>query len=316
MVELDEISKVQIRDVWGREPEFSAWLAEEANLAKLGEKIGVSLVADETEADVGDFSADIVAHEDETNKVVIIENQYEKTDHDHLGKILTYAAGKDAKLLVWITEEVRDEHRAAVEWMNNLLPEDMGFFLLKIELIKIGNSKPAPIFTVIESPNNWKKAKMVSTSTIHYPCEGKYSNYWNAFGEYLMNHEEEKKQMGARNARHSKMRSCDYPGLASHIYLSFAIGADKNCIEAMMVMKKDVDPEVYNKFYAHKDEIEADLGTQLAWTEKVGQYGSKALISRPGDYSAMQPTEEDFKWFIEMGIKIRNAFKKVYNTFE
>lgn len=138
MKQLGKLTTVPIRSIWKKEPEFSAWLAEKENISLLGEEIGVEILAEETEAGVGDFSADILAKEDGGERLVIIENQYGNTDHDHLGKLITYAAGRGAKVLVWVVEKPRDEHRAAVQWLNDNTAVDIGVFLVQIEIYAIG----------------------------------------------------------------------------------------------------------------------------------------------------------------------------------
>lgn len=107
---------------------------------------------------MGSFNVDIYAQEAGTGRKVIIENQLEGTDHDHLGKVITYAAGKGAEVVVWVVARARDEHRQAIEWLNQHTDSDFGFFLVEIELWSIGDSLPAPRFNVVEQPNEWTKA--------------------------------------------------------------------------------------------------------------------------------------------------------------
>ena len=108
----------------------------------------------ETEANVGSFNVDILAKDNNTDRRIIIENQLERTDHDHLGKIITYASGYDAETIIWLVKNVRDEHRKAVEWLNNHLDENINIFLIRIEVWRIGDSKAAPKFNIVVSPNN------------------------------------------------------------------------------------------------------------------------------------------------------------------
>ena len=125
-------------------------------MALLGEEVDISLKLTETETNVGNFKTDILAEDDQGRKV-LIENQLEETDHDHLGKIITYAAGKDAKIIIWIVNEVRDERKQAIDWLNEHADEELNFLLIKMELWKIGSTPPAPKFEVISKPNDWTK---------------------------------------------------------------------------------------------------------------------------------------------------------------
>lgn len=155
---LDELKKVELRDVWPHEAlDFTKWLSDEPNLTLLGSAVGIELELIETESSVGSFNVDIYAQEAETGRKVIIENQLEDTNHDHLGKVITYAAGKGAEVVIWVVARARDEHRQAIEWLNQHTDSNFGFFLVEIELWTIGNSLPAPRFNVVEQPNEWTK---------------------------------------------------------------------------------------------------------------------------------------------------------------
>lgn len=145
------LEKQELRDLWKHEAHgFTRWLAE--NLDFISETIGVPLNLVEREASAGPFSADILA-EDDQGHPVIIENQLEQTDHDHLGKLITYMSNFDAKVAIWITKSPRPEHEKAVHWLNETLPADTAFYLLKVEAYKIGNSDPAPLLTIIAGPS-------------------------------------------------------------------------------------------------------------------------------------------------------------------
>ena len=160
MANLGRIERMDdLRAIWPHEArDFSKWLSQEENLALLSEEIGINLVLEELESAAGSFSVDLYAAEEGTGRKVIIENQLEDTNHDHLGKIITYASVKGAEIVIWIVKKARDEHKQAVEWLNQHTDESIGFFLLEIELWKIGGSLPAPKFNVIERPNDWVKA--------------------------------------------------------------------------------------------------------------------------------------------------------------
>ena len=179
---LDKLKKVDLRDVWPHEAlDFTKWLSEEPNLAMLSSAVDIELELIETESSVGSFNGDIYAQEAGTGRKVIIENQLEDTNHDHLGKVITYAAGKGAEVVVWVVARARDEHRQAIEWLNQHTDSDFGFFLVEIELWSIGDSLPAPRFNVVEQPNEWTKAIKLSEGLSE--TERVKLSYWTKYRE-------------------------------------------------------------------------------------------------------------------------------------
>lgn len=149
---------VDLRSVWKHEAiDFTKWLANDENISILGEELGLSLIEIETEKAVGNYRLDIFAIDDESKTNVAIENQLGDTNHDHLGKIITYASGVEAKKIIWIVKNVRDEHTAAINWLNENTNSEISFFLVKIKLFQIDNSNPAPKFEVICKPDDWSK---------------------------------------------------------------------------------------------------------------------------------------------------------------
>jgi hypothetical protein len=155
MTVIGKLKQVPLRDLWAHEDRgFSAWL--EKNLDSLSEALRVSLSDPQRGIKAGDFQVDLVA-DDENGNRVIIENQLEATDHDHLGKVLTYLTNLDAKAAIWITKEPRPEHVRAVQWLNETTPGDIAFFLVRLDAYRIGGSEPAPLFTVIVGPSEESK---------------------------------------------------------------------------------------------------------------------------------------------------------------
>jgi hypothetical protein len=163
---LGRLEKVELRRAWENEAhDFTPWLAQPDNLALLGKAIGRDLEAHAKEQSVGAFKADILCREIATDAWVIIENQLEKTDHSHLGQLLTYAAGLNAVTIIWVAERFTDEHRAALDWLNQHTPEQIAFFGLEVELWRIGDSPLAPKFNVVCKPNDWARNVVTVTDT-------------------------------------------------------------------------------------------------------------------------------------------------------
>lgn len=157
-MQLGRLEGLDVRDVWKNEPrDFTFWLAEAENLGLLGDALGLRLELVAREKSVGPFAADIVAQDPSRNLTIVIENQLEPTDHRHLGQIITYAAGVKANVLVWIAPEFREEHRAAIDWLNQASLAGFDFFAIQIEAYRIGGSLPAPQFNIVSKPNSWSK---------------------------------------------------------------------------------------------------------------------------------------------------------------
>ena len=155
---LGRLEKVDLREYWKREDtHFTPWLAQEENISLLGDTIGMELEVQAQEANVGPFRADILWRNTADNSMVLIENQLERTDHTHLGQLITYAAGLDAVTLVWVVQRFTEEHRAALDWLNRITDDDFHFFGLEIQLWQIGDSVPAPRFNLVAKPNDWSK---------------------------------------------------------------------------------------------------------------------------------------------------------------
>ena len=151
---LGRIEEVDLRQIWQHEAnDFTPWLAEHIDL--LGEALHLDLALVEAEGEVGPFAVDVVA--DSSSGLVVIENQLEQTDHSHLGQLLTYAVGRDARILIWITPRFRDEHRAVLDWLNHWTPEEIEVYGVEARAIRIDDSRPAPEFRAVAFPNTWSR---------------------------------------------------------------------------------------------------------------------------------------------------------------
>ena len=185
--ELGRLTKVPLRDFWeGEASDFTPWLADEKNIGLLGETIGVELEVEAQERNVGPFRADILCKDTVTDSWVLIENQLERTDHSHLGQLLTYAAGLEAVTVVWIAERFTDEHRAALDWLNEITDEGFSFFGLEIELWRIGDSPMAPKFNMVSHPNDWTKTVSRISPTGELTATNQlYLEYWTGLRDLL-----------------------------------------------------------------------------------------------------------------------------------
>ena len=175
-----------LRRAWLDEArQFTPWLAKPDNITLLGRAIGIQLDDVSEEKHVGPFRADILC-KDTSGNDVLIENQLETTDHRHLGQLLTYAAGLKAVTIVWIAKRFTEEHRAALDWLNNNTAKDVNFFGIEIELWKIGDSPLAPKFNIVSKPNDW--SKVVREQALGGSAKDLHFKFWSQFGDYLEGH--------------------------------------------------------------------------------------------------------------------------------
>ena len=293
-----------LREVWGNEAkDFTPWLAE--NIELLNEATGLNLEVLETESPVGSFAVDILAQDANTEQKAIIENQLEDTNHDHLGKLLTYAAGKEAKCLIWIVKNAREEHRAAIEYLNNNTVDGIGLFLIEIQLWSIDGSAPAVKFNVVEQPNDWTKAaKQPSSGSGGEAVQIKYS-YWSDFNDYVT------------AIRPDYLKSFRLHKPSSDHWYSVAIGSSKANLSMLVNTRTNViaielyisnSKEVFDNCFAHKEEIEAVVGAKLDWRRLDGKKSSRVLIERSATVADVEARPDQFDWFIDYLLRMKNAF--------
>ena len=293
-----------LRTIWKHEAhDFSKWLAKEENLALLGKTIGIDIVLTETESSVGNFSVDLFASEEGTGRKIIIENQLEDTNHDHLGKIITYASGKGAEVIVWIVKRARDEHRQAIEWLNQHTDENIGFFLVEIELWKINDSLPAPKFNIVEKPNDWAKTMKVAEGLSQ--LQKLQLDFWQAFNDYAFAKTDFKNAFSQRKASPQHWYSVSIGRSTYHI--SFTVGSQKKRIGAEIYFSGD--KESYRRFMEHSEEIEQELGLAVEWVE--ANKDCRFFVSTNADIKKGSDSWNTyFDWFCKMGIKLRNIALK------
>ena len=257
---IGKLEEVDIRELWKHEQyDFSEWLSKKENIENLNDILGLTLVDISKETYVGSYRCDLFAKDETTGIKVIIENQLEMSNHDHLGKIITYASGLDAKVVAWIVKEAREEHRSAIEWLNNNTNSNINFFLIEIHAYKIGNSDNAPMFQVIEQPNDFiKNNKSINSNDTMNKSQSQRLEFWNQFNNVLF---ERCKPFNVRKAT------------TDHWY-NVAIGTSDAHIDITLVNKDSVigvelyitdNKEFFDKLYQRKDEIENDLGFKLDW---------------------------------------------------
>ena len=304
-MKLEKLKKIDLRKAWNHEAtDFTNWLAENENLSLLSDEIGTDIKLIQTEASVGKFSVDILAEEENTGRKIIIENQLEITNHEHLGKIITYASGYDAEIIIWIIKDVRDEHKQAVDWLNEHTDDKINFFAIKMELWQIGDSPFAPKFQIISKPNDWAKAvkksagKSELTETKILQLE-----FWNKFKEYAQNNSSKLK---LRKAYPQHWYDLSFGNSESHI--SLTISSRNNFIATEIYI-----PDSKKLFYGlekYKNNIEQELNVKLKWMALENKKASRIKLSKEADVDQAKNWEEYFEWLKITAEKFQTVFIK------
>jgi len=265
MANLGKLEKVDLREVWADESgSFTPWLAEEKNIKELGDAIGIELEVESQEKEVGQFSADILCKDTTNDQWVLIENQLEKTDHKHLGQLMTYAAGLEAKTIIWIAETFIDEHRAALDWLNEITEEGINFFGLEIELWRIGDSPPAPKFNIVCKPNEWSRTVRTSATSGELTDTKKLQlEYWTTFRNFM----EENKSLVRCQKPSGQNWTCFAIG-RSHFHLTATVNTrDKRVAAYLCISGPDKKAHFHFLENECKQKIEAAVGFKLDWRE-------------------------------------------------
>lgn len=308
MKAIGKLTKVELRELWKFEDkDFTPWLAKEENIAILGETIGIDLEVQGEEQNVGMFRADILCKDTLTDKFVLIENQLERTDHSHLGQLMTYAAGLDAVTIIWIARTFSDEHRAAMDWLNSITDDTINFFGIEIEVFRIGDSLPAPMFQIVSNPNNWSKSMRSSTKSPSKLTPTKQLNleYWEALTKYFQESD--------------TFLKCQKP--MPQYWMNFSLGRSNVHFSATVSMRDDfIRIELIlggnggkNLFFKLKNKFEEEANEEfehkLTWYELPDVKASTVEIRKSANTSNRGEWKEQFEWFRENLEKMDEYFR-------
>jgi hypothetical protein len=299
-----ELKKVNPREIWLNEAtHFTPWLCN--NISELGKVIGLELEITNREAGVGDFSLDILAKDITRNRVVVIENQLEPTDHKHLGQVLTYAAGFDAGVVIWVAQQIREEHRQAVDWLNQNTSEKLEFFAVEIDIIRIDDSKPALNFKLKAYPNEWQKTTIASASIVSDTMVA-YKNFFQKLIDEL------REKYKFTNARIGQLQSwyAFASGVNGIIYgASFARGGKVRTEVYFNKSQSEFNKQIFDEFFSQKESIESEFGEELTWERLDDKQASRIAIYGPGSIDMDSHQLDELQNWI---IKELLLFKKVF----
>lgn len=305
-ISLGRLEPVDIRSVWAHEErDFSVWLSDEDNIELLGDTLGLGLTSVQREVLVGAYRCDIVAIDEDSETKVIIENQLESTNYDHLGKIITYASGLEAGIIVWIVKEAREEHRSAIEWLNNKTTDDVSFFLIEVRAYKIGDSSVAPQFVIIEQPNDFLKfTKNNSDNSELTKGKIEIKTFWNEFNDVL------KQRREPFNTTKTSTRRWFNIGIgSSDAHMLIRLKNREHHIRIEVYIKES--KELFDKLYEEKEAIEKKLGFEMVWNRAEHKKSSQIIYVIDGlDFDDHSNYKELMNEVIDKTIVIRDVFKK------
>ncbi len=306
-MELGTIQNVTLRALWpGESTHFTPWLAQ--NLDVLCSKLGMDLELESTEAAAGDFSADIVARDLSTNKMVVIENQYGGTDHKHLGQLITYASVLGAGAVVWIAETIRPEHKSAIDFLNNNLKESLSLYAIEASAIRIDDSKPAFVLTLVCMPS---EASVVSTEISQSSeIREKYRSYFQRLIDELRDTHH------FTNARVGQPQNWyTFTSENSRVYTystAFAKGGKVRVEIYIDCGDKTENEQLFDRLVAQKQQIENAVGNELSWERLDKKRASRIALYRDGSIDTDSETLAEIQhWTVQNLIK----FKAVFPTY-
>lgn len=301
MRELGVTIYLSLKDVFsGEAEEFTPWLS--SNLDRLAGELGFELEPEDTEVRVGSFKADIRAKTTD-GRTVIIENQFHTTDHSHLGQLLTYASGLEADVVIWIAERVRDEHRAAIDWLN-AKAADADFFAIEARVMQIDESKPDVRWDVVASPNNWSRlTKKTGSTRVLTDAQQERIDYWASLNELI-------ETMGEKLTRFSPDNITWQGGTIgkSDFGLNTSINRQDGWIRVEIYLGGNRAKTRFETLHDRKDEIEADLGYGLDWDHMEGRQACRISTSYDCDPSNRTDWPNQHAWIIDK----RKEFERVF----
>jgi hypothetical protein len=306
-INLSRITKVNPREIWKHEAlDFTQWLAREENISILCEELGIEIENVKSEASAGRYNVDIIADEIDSKRKVIIENQLEPTDHKHLGQILTYASAFDASIIIWIVTDFTEEHRQAIDWFNRNIAQGISFFLIQIEVYKIGESAPAPKFNLICEPNDWGKTMKKSEDGDAYSgLKLKQKEFWDGLKEHaskgntILNY--------GRSPKPQHWYNISFGTSKCHIALTQ--NSQKQYVGCEIYIRND--KELYDQLFKNKDTIEKELGFEVEWMELPDATASRIIITYKGDPRNRDKWQEYNEWLL----KTADLFARVFIRF-
>lgn len=314
---LGKLQKVNIRQVWANEAtDFTPWLAHEC-IQLLSDAIGIDLEVEATEKVVGPFRADILCKDTATGNWVLVENQLERTDHTHLGQLVTYAAGLKAATIIWIASRFTDEHRAAIDWLNEITSSDFNFFALEVEAWQIGDSPIAPKFNIVSAPNNWSQNVMQAKKQVEQgelsPVQQLQLEFWTGFREYVV---EKSSIIKPTKPLPQGWMSLSI-GRSGFNIVAVASTQDPDTLNLSghhlrveFLAIDDPDKNYFNQLANEKVNIESEYGSSMNWAPSPGIKQSKVFVKCSANIDDRDKWPDYHTWLMENLERFHAIFSK------
>ncbi len=305
--ELSKLVPVDPRKVWPNEAhDYTPWLL--ANADALAEVLGIDIELTTNEYPVGGFALDLIGRDVTNDCVLVVENQLAGTDHSHLGQIVTYAAGTDAATVVWMATAFREEHRQALDWLNELAQGNARFFGIEIGAVKIADSPPAPLFKLRAQPNDWHSQVATATKS-SAQLSGKapfYVQFWTRFLERV--HAEHPTWTNAQKPGPNNWLSmpCPLKG-GSGFSVGFAWKGRLRSEFYIDFLDAGRVAQVFEFLSSQRDDIESEYGGPLVWEELPSSRASRIADYADGDVVNVDQHDAYIDWFFDSGTRLRNA---------
>ena len=307
MTDLGRLKSIDPRSVWKHEAhDFTPWLL--ANSDVLADALGIDLELSAAEHPVGGFNLDLMGRDLTNNCVLIVENQLAATDHGHLGQLLTYAAGTEAQTVVWLAPQFREEHRQALDWLNDLAGEATRFFGVELAVVRIGESEPAPLFRVRAQPNDWhaQVAAVTKSSSLQAGKAPLYREFWTRFLERVgAEHPEWTNASKPQTANWFAM-ACPFKG-GPYYAFSFAAGGKLRSELYIDFGDAETNTELFASLAERRDAIEQVYGSRLSWEELEGKRACRIADYGDGDVVNVDQHDAYIDWFFDRGARLRQA---------
>ena len=305
---LDRLEEIDIRSVWKNEAsDFTPWLL--ANAEYLGEILGIDVELDEKEKAVGDFSLDLIGRDISNACVLIVENQLSETDHKHLGQLLTYAAGTDAATIIWVAPSFRDEHRRALNYLNDKSSGDVRFFGVEVRVVRIGNSSPAPMFHLVSKPaDSGNQVAISGDANGLSPQREKYRMFWAKYLEAV--HLSHPNITNVRSAATRTFAHMNYLRRGVTLVLGFIAPKSRIFAEIYIDLKsKSKNLDVLLTLKASQQDIEKEMGSELFWDEIPGKRACRIRILHDGHIDDVSKHVEMIQWLMEAQVGLKKVFR-------
>ncbi|MFC4407983.1 DUF4268 domain-containing protein [Haloarchaeobius iranensis] len=308
MPDFASLESQEVREYWEHEAqEFTPWVANEIrveDVSELEDSLGLDLEIIEEEKSVGRYNVDILAEVVDDNRNVVIENQLNPSDHDHLGKSIAYASGVDADIIVWISPRFHDEHRDAIQWLNENSREGVDLFAIRLEVWKIGDSEPAVRLNPVAEPSEWKEKAKRSEGELT-DTEKLQEEFWTEFRDRI---EDRETPLSARkpNPQHWYNNPIGKTGFE----LAFILNSRDNELRAELIIRDNA--EAYRQLIDQSQQIESEFDRELTWHEpeetRAGKERSRIVVTKSADVTDQDQWDEYLDWMIEHGEQFHDVF--------